>query len=129
MSISDWSSDVCSSDLPNKPIKLVVPFTPGGGTDIQARLVAKSLEETTGQPVIVENRPGAAGTIGAQAVAGAKADGYTLLFGTTSLASESAFNDKPGFNILKDFIHISIITNVPVMMVDSRSEEHTSELQ
>src|SRR3546814_6868403 len=115
MSISDWSSDVCSSDLPNKPIKLVVPFTPGGGTDIQARLVAKSLEETTGQPVIVENRPGAAGTIGAQAVAGAKADGYTLLFGTTSLASESALNDKAGFNILKDFI--------------PRSEEHTSELQ
>src|SRR5690606_1221987 len=104
-------------DYPNKPINLVVPFAPGGGTDVQARLVAKALEEVHGQPVVVSNRPGAAGGIGARAVATAKPDGYTLLFATTSLASESALNDNASFNLLEDLIPVSIVTDVPFMMV------------
>jgi tripartite-type tricarboxylate transporter receptor subunit TctC len=72
-----------------------------------------------GQSVVVVNRPGAAGGIGARAAAASKADGYTLLFGTTSLASESAINENAGFDIMADFIPVSMITNVPFMMVVS----------
>jgi tripartite-type tricarboxylate transporter receptor subunit TctC len=112
-------SATATTDYPNRALTLIVPFAPGGGTDIQARLVAKGLEKTIGQSVIVVNRPGAAGGIGARSVAASKADGYTLLFGTTSLASESAINENAGFDIMADFIPVSMITNVPFMMVVS----------
>ncbi len=112
-------STAAATDYPNRTLTLIVPFAPGGGTDIQARMVAKGLEKTMGQPVVVVNRPGAAGGIGARAAAASKADGYTLLFGTTSLASESAINENAGFDIMADFIPVSMITNVPFMMVVS----------
>ena len=69
---------------PNKPIRILVPFVPGGNVDITARVVAPALGEVLGQPVIVENRPGAAGMVGAQALLASPADGYTLMMGSNS---------------------------------------------
>ena len=72
--------------FPNKPVRIIVPLAPGGATDLQARVFAKVLGEQFGQSVIVENRPGASGLIGAEAVARGNPDGYTLLFTTAALA-------------------------------------------
>src|SRR5450759_3662354 len=72
-------SSTWSQDYPNRPIKIVVPFTPGGGNDVYARVIAEKLRERFGQPVIVENKPGAGGDIGTNFVAKSAPDGYTLL--------------------------------------------------
>jgi tripartite-type tricarboxylate transporter receptor subunit TctC len=104
---------------PSRAVTIIVPFAAGGSTDVQARLVAKSLQAITGQPFVVDNKAGASGAIGARAAASAKADGYTLLFGTTSTASETVLNKDAGFDIRKDFVPISMISNVPFMMVVS----------
>src|SRR3982074_1749273 len=69
---------------PSKPIRIIVPFVPGGNVDITARTVAPALGDALGQPVVVENRPGAAGMVGAQAMMGSPADGYTLMMGSNS---------------------------------------------
>src|SRR3979490_3419505 len=69
---------------PSKPIRVIVPFVPGGNVDITARTVAPALGDALGQPVVVENRPGAAGMVGAQAMMGSPADGYTLMMGSNS---------------------------------------------
>ena len=74
-----------AQDYPTKPIKLVVPFPPGGSVDLVARLVGKSLQDTLKQPVLVDNKPGASGKIGAGYVASAAPDGYTLLMGSAGV--------------------------------------------
>jgi len=118
-------SGICATAMaadkayPSRPVTIIVPFAAGGSTDIQARMVAKSLQTVTGQPFVVENKAGASGSIGARAAASAKADGYTLLFGTTSTASETVLNKEAGFDIRTDFTPISMITNVPFMVVVS----------
>lgn len=107
-----------ASDYPERPITLIVPFPPGGSTDVQARLVAKSLTEKMGKPVIVDNRAGAAGAIGTKLVAAAPADGYTLLFASiSSLVTEPVLNDKVGFDPLRDFVPISIVSDLPFLLV------------
>src|SRR5947209_2882961 len=89
---------------PAKPITYVVPFTPGGTTDVIGRTIAQGLTPMLGQPVIVENKPGAAGAVGATAVANAKPDGYTLLGGTisTHAINASLYKDLP-YDPIKDF--------------------------
>src|SRR3954471_24941061 len=74
----------CAQAYPSKPIRLIVPFVPGGNVDITARTVAPGLSEALGQPVVIENRTGAAGMVGAQALLASPADGYTLMMGSNS---------------------------------------------
>src|SRR5258706_5952995 len=88
---------------PSKPVKLVVPSSPGGGTDVFARLLAQALTDAMGQQFIVENRPGASGTVGAQVVATAPRDGYTFLVGANaSIAINPAFATNPGYDVERD---------------------------
>ena len=93
--------------FPTRPLRIIVPFAPGGSGDITARLVAKYVEETTGQPVVVDNRPGANGVIGTMAVKQAPADGHTLLLATTSThsANPSTVRDLP-YDPERDFTTI-----------------------
>ena len=108
------------SDYPNKPIKLIVGFAPGGSTDIVARIVAQKLGEKLGQTVIVENRAGAGGTIGADVTAKSPPDGYTLTLGTTSThaIAAGAYSKLP-YDPVKDFTHISLVAITPYLLVTS----------
>ena len=107
---------VAQESYPAKPLRIVVPFAPGGSTDIVARLVADRLAAAVGQAVVVENRAGAAGNIGAEAVAKSAPDGYTLLMATTGVMSiNNALYAGIGYDAAKDFapvIFVASITNV-----------------
>ena len=100
-------------DYPNKPVKLVVPFSPGGNTDLIARMLAQGLGEQLGQPVIVENLAGANGSIGASRVAGAPNDGYTLLFGTagTQAINQSLYRNL-GEKNLSDYAYVALVLSL-----------------
>jgi tripartite-type tricarboxylate transporter receptor subunit TctC len=103
---------------PTKPVKIIVPFAPGGTTDILARAVAPELTKAFGQPFIVENRAGAGGNVGADAVAKAPSDGYTLLMGTVGThAINKALYAKMPFDSQKDFAPITLVAGVPNVMV------------
>ena len=101
---------------PEKPIRLVVPFAPGGGADIFGRLVAQRLTETLGT-MVVENRPGAGSTVGIEFVARAPADGYTLLLSSAAFSAAAALYPKLGYDPVKDFAPISVVTTVPLVVV------------
>ena len=103
---------------PNKPIKLIVPFTPGGVTDTSGRLIAEQLSKRLGQPVVVDNKPGASGNIGTQQAAAADADGYTLLlaFDGTMVINPHVF-DKIPFDTEKDFAPIGKIGDAMLILV------------
>jgi tripartite-type tricarboxylate transporter receptor subunit TctC len=98
-------------------VRIVVPFTPGGGLDIQARLFGKKFYETLGQTFVVENRTGAGGLIGAEAVARSAPDGYTLLFSSASLAVNVSLYKKLAFDPVKDFDPVSWVSSVPLVLV------------
>jgi tripartite-type tricarboxylate transporter receptor subunit TctC len=101
---------------PNKPIRIIVPYTPGGPTDIAARVVGQKLGENLGQPVIVENKPGAGGNIGAELVAKAPADGYTLLLVTTGHTINPSLYPKLGYDLKKDLVPVSQLTSGPMVV-------------
>ena len=106
---------------PTKPAKVIVPYPPGGPTDIVARVVSQKLSEQMGQQFIVENRPGAGGNIGAEAVAKSPADGYTLLVATTAHAINPALFKSLGYNLVKDFAPVSQLTSGPLVIVANPS--------
>ena len=107
-----------AQDYPTKPIKLVIPYPPGGATDVIGRVVALKLSEALGQQVVVDNRSGAAGSIGAAAVAAAPADGYTLLLGAlTSHSINSALQPNIQFDLARDFVPIGVVGEVPLVFV------------
>jgi tripartite-type tricarboxylate transporter receptor subunit TctC len=107
---------------PARPVKMVVGFSPGGGTDILARIVAQKLSETWGQPVIVENRPGASATIGSDLVAKSSPDGYTLSMGQlTPNAIAPALFPKLPYNAARDFVPIILVGTSPNVLVVNTS--------
>jgi tripartite-type tricarboxylate transporter receptor subunit TctC len=106
------------SDYPTKPLRLIVPFPPGGSTDIIGRIVALRLSEKLGQAIVVDNRGGAGGTIGTDAAAKAAPDGYTLAVGTTSThAVAPGAYSKLGYDPVKDFAPISLVAVTPYLLV------------
>ncbi|WP_042878075.1 tripartite tricarboxylate transporter substrate binding protein [Cupriavidus necator] len=111
---------------PSKPIRLVVPYPPGGPTDIVARVVGQKLSDKLGQPLVVENRPGAGGNIGAEAVAKAAPDGYTLLVATTAHAINMTLFSKPGYDTRKDFAPVSLLTRGPLVLVTAPATPATN---
>jgi len=112
-------SGLVHAAYPDKPIKLIVPYPPGGATDVIGRILAKNLGESLGQQVLVENRSGAGGNIGAEAVAKATPDGYTLLMGAVTSHSTMATLEKGKlrYDILKDFAPVMIVGSVPLVVV------------
>jgi tripartite-type tricarboxylate transporter receptor subunit TctC len=102
---------------PNQAIKIVVPFTPGTGMDTIARVVGPRLSERLGQPVVVQNQPGASGNIGAEAVAKSNPDGYTLLMGANTMLMASQMYKNVGFDPVKDFVPVSMAAYGSLMLV------------
>ena len=102
---------------PTKPIRLVVPFTPGAGTDTVARFVAHKLSDRLGQQVVVENRTGAGGAIGAAEVAKSEADGYTLLFVASPFTTVAASSKNPGYDPIAQFVPVAPIASGPLAFV------------
>lgn len=102
---------------PNRPIRIVYPYPPGGGGDIVARLVAEKMRGDLGQPVVIENRPGAAGNIGAEAAARAPKDGYTVLLTAGALAIAPSVYQRLSFDPLRDFVGVAQLALVPLLIV------------
>ena len=110
----------CAQDYPSKPIRMIVPLTAGSGADIAGRIVAKHLSEAWKQPVVVENRPGAGGQIGTQAVVKAEPDGYTLLVQSASHAANPAIYKSLPYDPLKDLIDVAFLGITPYVMVTAK---------
>ena len=107
-----------------KPITLVVPFAPGGGNDILARVIAPRLGQILKQTVIIENRPGAGGNLGTDTVARATADGYTLLIASNQVTIDPALGIKSPFKIERDFAPVGTIASVPLLLVSNNEEPY-----
>ena len=101
---------------PEKPIKIIVPFAPGGSVDVLARVVGQKLQDSWGQPVVVESRPGASTLIGTTAAAKAPADGYTLIISVSNHTTNPAMRDKMPYDTLKDFRPVSLMARTPVVV-------------
>ncbi|MGJ7489152.1 tripartite tricarboxylate transporter substrate binding protein [Variovorax sp. ZT4R33] len=113
-----WPSTAVAQSFPIKPIRIVVPFPPGGSTDLLARRIGEKLAAVWGQPVVVDNRAGAGGTLGADYVAKSAPDGYTLLMGVTgSNAIAGALYPKLPYDVVKDFAPVSLVVSSPLVLV------------
>ena len=111
-------SSASAQGFPNRPIKIVIPYGPGGGTDNLMRLLAPALTQSLGQTIVIENRPGAATVIGTDLVAKAEPDGYTLLATDSAFViNPSLFKDKLPFDTLKDFTGVTMMATAPVLLV------------
>ena len=111
------AAPAAAQPYPNKPVRMIVPFAPGGATDIIARTVAQKLSERLGQPVVIENKPGAGTTIGNAEVAKAKPDGYTLLFAPTPFVISQVVYPTLPYDPKKDFAPVSLLATSPFILV------------
>ena len=102
---------------PSRPVRIVVGFPPGGPNDIHARLIGAWLSERLGQPFVIDNRPGAGGNIGTEAVINAPSDGYTLLLVYSANATSATLYDKLNFNFIRDIAPVAGLTRIPIVMV------------
>jgi tripartite-type tricarboxylate transporter receptor subunit TctC len=116
-----------ASNWPKQPIRIIVTFTPGGAPDILARVLAENWQQSLGVPVLVENRPGYGGNIGADMVAKSDPDGYTLLIGTVGIhAINGALYEKMSFDPVKDFTPISFLASTPNVLIVNKQSGITS---
>ena len=106
-----------AQSYPNKPIRFIVPFPPGGGTDIVARIIGPKLSERLGQPVVIENRAGAGGNVGSEFIAKSRPDGYTIGIVTVDMTPGPNLYKKLGYDPVKDFAPISLVAQSPLMMI------------
>ncbi len=102
---------------PTKPIRMIVPYAPGGGSDIVARIVGQKMSESLGYTVVVDNRPGAAGMLGAELAAGAAPDGYTLLLADSSYTINASYFKQKRYDAQKSFVPVSLIADTPYILV------------
>lgn len=116
ISLLAFSASAQENAYPNKPIKLLVGYAPGGATDIVARSIAAKLQETLGQPVVVENRAGAGSNIASEMVARSAPDGYTLLLGTIANATNMTAYKNLGYDTMRDFVHITQTMTAPSVL-------------
>lgn len=120
--LSIAAAPAAAADYPAQPIRLVVPFPPGGGADNLARTIMPRVEALLGKPIVIDNRPGAGGNLGAELVARAAPDGYTLLYGTNGTHSINASLYRHlRFDPVKDFAPISRLTSIPAMLIVNRA--------
>ncbi len=115
--LSSVFSPAHAQAYPNKPIRLIVPYPPGGGTDVIARIVQERLSRVLAQTVIIENRGGAGGSLGTEIVAKASPDGYTVLFTLSSHTINPAIYPKLGFDVENDFLPVSLVASLPQLLV------------
>ena len=106
-----------AQNYPNRPIRLIVPFAPGGGSDFVGRVIGQKLTDQLGQQVVVDNRPGAASLVGTQIAARGAPDGYTLLLADAGFTINIAFFKDPKYDALKDFAPVSVIASTPYILV------------
>jgi tripartite-type tricarboxylate transporter receptor subunit TctC len=114
--IAAQAADTAANGYPNRPIRVIVPLAPGGGSDYTARFLAPRLSDRLGQPVVVDNRPGASGILGTDLVAKASPDGYTLLLAYSTHAQSAHLFEKLPYDPLKDFAPITIVIVTPLTM-------------
>ena len=114
-----WAAD----PYPSRAVRLVVPYPPGGSTDILARAFGDPLAKALGQPVVIENRPGGATNIGLEISAQSPADGYTVYFGTSGLASNPHFGPVPSVDVFKDIAPVSLVASMPFLVAANPSLE------
>ena len=110
-----------AQDYPAKPIRIIVPLTPGSGADIAGRIVAKHMSDAFKQPVLVENRPGAGGIVGTQAMLNAEADGYTLMVQSASHAANPAIYKSLPYDPLKDIVDVAMLGQTPYVMIAAKA--------
>ncbi|HEY2137401.1 MAG TPA: tripartite tricarboxylate transporter substrate-binding protein, partial [Xanthobacteraceae bacterium] len=118
LALSGSLAPLYGQTYPSRIIKLIVPFGPGGPTDVSARLVAQVVQDSLGQSVIIENRPGAGGATGSKSVANSEPDGYTLLIGTSAtLCVVPALMKNPGYDPIKSFVPVAKILDSTLVMI------------
>ena len=128
-SIAVFATTVAAQDYPNRPVKLVVTYTPGGGADTTGRVFAEALSQAWKQQVVVENRPGAGGSIGAEVVHKSPADGYTLLLATNTHIINQVVYSKLPFNFITDFTNLAIVTNGPMVIAVNTAQVQAKDMK
>jgi len=118
-----------AQQYPSKPVRIIAPFAPGGGTDFIARVAASKLTETLGQTVIVDNRPGAGGTLGAGVASRASPDGYNFFMGAVHHAIAPSMYPKLDYNIETDFVPVGLISSVPQVIVVNAQRVPVADLK
>src|SRR3954467_15288738 len=117
LALPAWSRVARAQTYPNRPVRVIVPFGSGGGTDIVARLIGQWLSERLGQQFVVENRPGAGGNLGTETVVRATPDGYTLALIGAPSAINATLYEKLSFNFIRDIAPVAIIVRFPNVLV------------